>query len=285
MSAAIPRGDQDRLSLELFGIGMALSVWLALGSASVIAFDGLGDHPWRRAVVGVLVSLAAIGGWVWQVPLWRALVRREWLILVLGGAQVVLAATDGLPGSPYFAFTLTTVGFAAVTTSPRMLWACVVLQTTLFATGVLVARTPSDLYRADELGAALGGLFAYPAGALILQTIGRLFGSWFVGMDDRLALLAGERSAVASPALGAALARVALPAGADPPEVPLSAREVEVVEGLVRHGKPAAIALELELSEATVRSHVQSAKRKTGARTLLQLAALTAHPAWPEVRL
>lgn len=61
----------------------------------------------------------------------------------------------------------------------------------------------------------------------------------------------------------------------------LTPREIEVVEGLARGSRPKQLARTWNVSLATVRTHIKHAKRKTGALTLSELAAMTARPDWP----
>jgi DNA-binding NarL/FixJ family response regulator len=63
--------------------------------------------------------------------------------------------------------------------------------------------------------------------------------------------------------------------------VDLTEREVRVVEELARGRRPKQIAFDWGVSLATVRTHIRHAKRKTAARTLPELAAMTAAPEWP----
>ena len=65
------------------------------------------------------------------------------------------------------------------------------------------------------------------------------------------------------------------------PGTPLTATERQVVEALASGLAPKQIAYEYGRSVATIRSHLQRAKRKTGARTLPHLAAMSVHDDWP----
>ena len=64
------------------------------------------------------------------------------------------------------------------------------------------------------------------------------------------------------------------------PGTPLTATERRVVEALASGLAPKQIAYEFGRSVATIRSHLQRAKRKTGARTLPHLAAMSVHADW-----
>jgi DNA-binding CsgD family transcriptional regulator len=55
------------------------------------------------------------------------------------------------------------------------------------------------------------------------------------------------------------------------------------MEGLASGRAPKQLAHQWGASLATVRTHIKNAKRKTGARTLYELAAMTARPDWPDL--
>lgn len=55
----------------------------------------------------------------------------------------------------------------------------------------------------------------------------------------------------------------------------LSPKERDVVRGLARGRAPKQLATECGVSLATIRAHIQNAKRKTSARTLPELVAIT----------
>jgi DNA-binding NarL/FixJ family response regulator len=63
--------------------------------------------------------------------------------------------------------------------------------------------------------------------------------------------------------------------------VRLTAAERRVVEGLACGRAPKQLAYEIGVVLATVRTHIRNAKRKTGARTLRELAGMAADPACP----
>jgi FixJ family two-component response regulator len=64
----------------------------------------------------------------------------------------------------------------------------------------------------------------------------------------------------------------------------LSRKERAVVAGLADGRAPKQLAVDCGVSLATIRCHIQSAKRKTSARTLAQLVAITSRRGDPLAR-
>lgn len=60
----------------------------------------------------------------------------------------------------------------------------------------------------------------------------------------------------------------------------LTPAERAVVEGLSEGHRPKELAHQRGRSLSTIRTHIANAKRKTGARTLAELAGLAASPTW-----
>jgi len=59
------------------------------------------------------------------------------------------------------------------------------------------------------------------------------------------------------------------------PAADLTIKERDVVHGLARGRAPKQLAREAGVTLATIRAHIQNAKRKTRARTLTELVAIT----------
>jgi DNA-binding CsgD family transcriptional regulator len=277
---------EERLPADVLAIVLWLSLYLATGSVVLAVADGLGPHPGRRLAIGLLlVGVAA-------AALWRRRSVTTWLlahpraVLPLAAAQLAVAAIDGLLEGPYVAFSMTSIAVAAVVTRPRTVWLCVALLDAGYLLAVAVAHTPAELVRDSHLGGVLGALLGYPFAALIALGLVRLFARFLAGVEP--ALDAMRRGAPAlTPALGLAIARggqAPLPLPPAPaPRVRLTDAERRVVEGLAGGSAPKELAHHGGVSLATVRTHIKHAKRKTGARTLAELAALTARPDWPDV--
>ena len=263
---------------------MWLSLWNASGSVGLALADGLGAHPARRLLVGLaLVSLCA-------VSLWQCSAVCAWLqhrpLLVVGVAAVELGvvALDGLLGTPYVSFTLTAVGVAVVVARARTVWLCVALLEVGYVVVVLANRSPSGLASHGELGGVIGAAVSYPFTALVLLSLRRLF-SGFVGNAAATVEEIRRGDAPFTPALASAILNPgsiddALPGAPGLSEL-LTPSEVTVVNGLAGGSAPKEIAYQLGVSVATVRTHIKHAKRKTGARTLRELAGIAAQHSLP----
>lgn len=259
------------LSRRVLTISLALSLWIACGSF-VLAMASLGTDPGRRVGVGSALVLAA------AVALWRrddvcvALRACPWLIVAVAVLTLGAALADGVDG-PYVPVTETVIGVGAVVASPRTVWLCVAILDAGYGAAVLLARSPGDL------AGVLGALFAYPFVAVVVLGLARLYKRFVANVDGILAAMRGG-----SPALTPALTRAVGLGGGEPPLLllapgpvtDLSREELRVVEGLANGMRPKELAFAWGVSLATVRRHIRLAKRKTGARTLPELAAITA---------
>jgi DNA-binding CsgD family transcriptional regulator len=264
---------------------LGLSLWVATGSLVLAVADGLGHHPARRLTVGLLLVLGSTAA-LWQrrqVSGW--LQARPWLVLPVAATELLLAALDGVVGGPYMAFTLTAVGVAVVVARPRTVWACALLLSILYGLAVLIGHSPASLDHDGDLAGVIGQLLGYPFAALSLLGLAGLFQRF----ENNAALILDEiRAAPAlTPALTQAIAGPAAHIGALPAAevtvVRLTPAEIRVVEGLAAGKAPKELAHDWGVKITTVRTHIKHAKRKTGARTVPELAACAAHPDWPEV--
>jgi DNA-binding CsgD family transcriptional regulator len=138
-----------------------------------------------------------------------------------------------------------------------------------------------------QLAGVLGALFAYPFVACVLLGLAGLYKRFLVNVDE---VVVAIRSG--SPALTPALTRaIALDGGdpvkllgAPPPLSGLSTDELRVVAGLASGARPKQLAYAWGVSLPTVRKHIRLAKRKTGARTLPELAAMAARHDTPDAQ-
>lgn len=274
------------LPLSVLTTALCLSLWVAFGSLVLAIADGLGAHPARRLIVGLLLVLCGVLA-LWQrrrVCVW--LWHRPWLVLVVAVSELAVVAIDGLVGGPYVAVTLTSIGIAVVVAPTRIVWCCAAALVLGYTGTVLVGHSPAKLVTDGDLAGVLGQTFGYPFVALSLLGLATLF-KRFVSNAD---LILDEIRA-GTPALTPALTRAIANAGGVPLLLPpgrtrvnrLTPAEVRVVEGLAQGKAAKELAYEWSVSLATVRTHIRRAKRKTGVRTLGQLAALAASPGWPEV--
>jgi DNA-binding CsgD family transcriptional regulator len=277
------RSIEERFALDMLTAALGVALGVAAGSTVLAAVDGLGPHPARRSGVGVLLVLSCIAALWKRDAVLGALRTRPWLVVPISAFQLLAVALDELVAGPYVAFTLTSIGLAVVAARARAVWLCVALLAAGYATGVLAAHSPAELARDGNLGGTIGVMLGYPFTALVLLGLRRHLTRFIAAMDPML-----EALRQGAPALTPALARAIQRPGAllPPPRVTrprLTPREVQVVEGLAAGSAPKEIARQNGVELATVRSHIKNAKRKTGARTLRELAALTADAHWPDV--
>ena len=274
------------LPLSVLTSVLVLSLWVALGSFVLAMADGLGPHPGRRLTVGVVLALAS-GTALWQrqrvcASLWG----HPWLVVGVAGAQLAVAGADGFVNGPYIAFTLTSIGIAVVVAPARIVWSCAVLLVLGYGASVLIAYAPAALAHHGDLAGVVGQALAYPFAALSLLGLAALFKRFLANAVPILETIRNGAPTL-TPALDAA---VAYRGGSQPllspgraTRIRLTSTEIKVVEGLAAGMAAKQLAYEWGVSLATIRTHIQHAKRKTNARTLPQLAALAAHPDWPDV--
>jgi len=262
---------------------LALLLWVAFGSFVLALADGLGPDPARRIGIGlalVLVSAVAL----WRRELVCASLRaRPWLLVPVAAALLGMAIADGVLGGPYVAFSLTSVGVAVIVARTRTVWLCVALLDAGYAAAVLLEHSPATLARERELGGAIGALLGYPITALIFLGLRRRFTRFVAAVQPTL-----DDIRDGAPALTPALTRAIAGAPLALPEAPaahvrLTPAERRVVEGLADGSAAKELAHRWDVSLSTVRTQIRHAKRKTGARTLRELAAMAADPDWPDI--
>lgn len=274
------------LSLQVLTAALALSVWVACGSLILAVTDATTVHPTRRLLIGVLLVFGSAGA-LWRrqkVCTW--LRARPWLIIAFAAAQFAAATADGLLEGPYVSLSITSIGLAVIVARPRTVWLCVALLALSYAAVICVDRSPAQLARSGQLAGALGALLAYPFAALIGLGVVRMFARFLSDVDRSLHAMR-HGATLLTPALSQAVlrggrGRLALaPARAAP--MRLTPAEIRVVEGLAAGRAPKELAHQWGLSVATVRTHIAHAKRKTGARTLRELATMVVHLDWPDL--
>ncbi len=275
-------GMVGALPLSVLTTALCLSLWVAFGGLVLAVADGLGVDPARRLIVGlVLVLGTALALW-WRRRVCAWLWMRPWLVLIGAIAQIAVVAVDGLVGGPYVAFTLTSIGIAVVVAPARIVWWCVAVLVVCYAAGVLVGHSPERLVQRGELAGVLGQALAYPFAALGLLGLAALFKRFVSNAPLILEAIRAGAPAL-TPALGYAIANPGVRLSLPPGEVAgprLTPAEIRVVEGLGEGKTANQLAYEWGVSLATVRTHIKHAKRKTGARTLRQLAGLVARADW-----
>lgn len=279
--AADRRLQESGLPLEIFGGALALFLWVASGSVVLAVANGLGEHPARRLAVGLgLVAGNAV--MLWRRDGFAAVFRaRPRLVLVLAAAELGAAAVDGLIGGAYVAFSLTSVGVAVVVARAGTVWMCVALLEVMYASVILASHSPTSLVEQGHLGDALGKMVGYPVAALLFLGLRGRFKRFVDNIDSKLHDIRGGSHAF-TPALGNAMHGAPLALAAGPP-IQLTRGERRVVEGLAAGHAAKALAHDWGVSIATVRTHIKNAKRKTGARTLRELATFPSRPDWPGI--
>ncbi|MEA2373036.1 MAG: Bacterial regulatory protein luxR family [Solirubrobacteraceae bacterium] len=268
---AVPDHAQAAVSMRVFAIAIALGLWVAMGNF-VLAMTSPAEAPIRRLVIGVLFVLSFVGA------LWRrqaactALRARPWLIVIVAVLSLAAALADGVDG-PYLAISQTVIGVAVVVARPRMVWVCAGVLEVVYAAAVLVAPSPGGL--SDDLGQ----LVAYPFTAAVFLGLASLYMRFLGDISGVLAEIRDGTPAL-TPALGQA---IQLGGGrrlgmlpAPPPRHRLTTVELRVVDGLASGMAPKQLAYDWGVSLATIRTHIRAAKRKTGARTLPELAVIAA---------
>lgn len=174
---------------------------------------------------------------------------------------------------------LTAIGIAAVAARARTVWLCAGVLAAGYACGVLLEHTPSQLARDGRLGGVIGALVGYPVAAVLLLALRRRFTRFVADAHPTLeAIRAGSPGQ--SPALEQALRSEPIALLPAPRPGRLTTSEREIVEGLASGLTAKQLAFERGISINTVRTHIRNGKRKTGARTLRELATMAAHPDW-----
>jgi DNA-binding CsgD family transcriptional regulator len=249
---------------------------LLVSSAAVLA-SGRGDGPAGRTGLTVVVAVVAVALLLARRPLATALLRRPRLMLACAAGFGAVCLVDGVHAPSAFALVgLPLLGLAAVAGTATLALGCTAFMVAGAVGGPLLpgGLAASEWHAADTV-ANLSALVAVTV-ALVL-----LFGALRATLLDGQAIVIEARPGgwATTPALQARLP-APRPAGALPRADPeallerLTATERRVVGRLAAGRAPKQIAADWGLSVATIRAHIRAAKRKTGARTLNELAAL-----------
>lgn len=273
--------DDLRLPADLLTAALALTLWVAAGSFVLTIVEGLGDDPARRLAVGiVLVSAAAIALWR-RADVTAALQQRPSLVLGIAAAQIACAAIDGVVGGAFVALSLTSIGIASVVARDATVWSCVLVLETGYVIGLLAdGHTLAQLSDDGQLGGVVGAMAGYPVAAGLFLLLRRRFTHFLVGVDGTLAAIRHDGDAF-TPSLAQLLhgEPLALPP-APPPGADLTPTERRVVELLSSGLVAKQIARDWDVQLSTIRTHIKHAKKKTGARTLRELATFPTRPDW-----
>jgi DNA-binding CsgD family transcriptional regulator len=265
----------EQAPLRLLTLGASLSMLVAAGGLLQALASGLGPHPATRLAIGLSLLALSSAALLFRKRVLGVLRYSPRAILLVAAAQTALVSLDGLPGSPYFASCLIPIGVAMIA-GPSLSWLCAGV-----VDGVLILAMagagPSPSFDGGA-GTAIGALLAPPASTLVLATLARAY--------ERTVEWVAEQMAKSAVPPREDPVRGLLPPAAfeDDPAAPwaeLTPAEMRAASDLARWGMNARIGHERGVSESTIRNQVGAAMKKTGCRTRLQLAALTAHPAWP----
>lgn len=269
-----------RLPSDLLTAVLALSLWISSGSLLLACVQDLGPHPVRRVAIGLLLACAT------ATALWRrrwverVLQARPGVVVLIAVAQLAAAIADGLVGGAFVSFSLTSIGLAVVAARTRTVWLCVSVLVAGYSAALLATHSPSALADDGDLGGAVGAIVSYPVAALLFLGLRVRFTRFEVGVEATLGDIRAGGPAF-TPALGGAMGHppLALPAGRSA-QARLTVTERRVIEGLAAGIAPKQLAYEWGVATSTIRTHIKNAKRKTGVRSLRELAALPARPDW-----
>jgi DNA-binding CsgD family transcriptional regulator len=270
--ASTPEGAAV-VSLGILTVGLGLSVFVAVNNLLAAVAEGLGPHPVRRVAIGAVllaISLALLAG---RRRLMRRLHEAPWTVLTLAVIQLGVAAVEDLPEGPYFSSLLVPVGLAVIAGRPKLVWACALLVDACYAIVVFVFSSPASLSRTTGLGTVLGSLAAPLIIAVALEGLVRLYGTW----SERIVMRSLPEQSATAPSEPAPLLLNPEPTEPAPWEV-LSDNEISVMREMPKYETSSEIGNASHLAKTTVDHLFESARRKTGARTRDQLAALMAHP-------
>jgi DNA-binding NarL/FixJ family response regulator len=278
--------ERFELSARVLAIALWLALWMAFGNLVLAIVDGLGEDPVRRFLIGLVLVLSIVAA-LWKCDaVCRTLQVRPWLVVLVAAAQLAAVIADGPLDTAYAAVSVTCLGLAAIVARARTVWLCVLVLDVGYAAAVLADHSPAMLAHSGELAGALGVLLGYPFAALVVLGLATLYVR-FVSNADAIV----DRLRNGNRALTPALTQ-AIQLGAAPPLLLLTApsryadlttKEICAVDALADGRRPKQIAFDWGVSLPTVRKHLAHAKRKTGARTLAELAAMTNSPDWPRV--
>lgn len=278
------REEHFQISAGVLAIALALALWVAFGNLILAIINGLGEDPTRRLVIGLILVLSIAAALWRRVSVCAALRARPWLVVLVAVGQQGAVVADGALDSAYAAVSMTSIGVAAIIARPRTVWLCVAVLDVIYGAAVLSERSPAALVESGELAHALGALLGYPFVGLVVVGLAGWF-TRFVSNADEIVDSLRRGSPALTPALTEAMQLAAPPPIrlliAAPAFSDLTEREVRTVEALADGRRPKQIAFDWGVSLPTVRKSLRHAKRKTGARTLVELAAMTSSPDWP----
>jgi DNA-binding CsgD family transcriptional regulator len=262
-------------------ICLLISVIGIIGSIAGFTADGTLTGPATQLTLAwsVLWAIAA------AFPAITAACFTRWSMTVgaLAGANAMTAAVTGGISSPALGVCMYVGWLASVVVSARVALVTSMVIAASTITGYLLAgESFHDIFIGPDRYTAVSNA-ALP---VLTGLVGALLASVTNSTFSQLPMTVAElrRGAPASsPAMTALFAErplAELPRTApslpafEPAAAPLTSTERAVVQQLAEGHSPQEIAQLREVKESTIRSHLKSAKQKTGARTLAHLVVL-----------
>lgn len=275
------RQERAQLQQAILGTTLWLCLWVATGNLARALAENDG-RPGARSVLlglGAVTILAAATLRSRGLALWIA--GRPPALFLVGAALLAIPILDGIQHSPHVSLALTSIGAAVVVARARTVWLLVAMLMALHTAALVAQAPPAQFWNGSALGGIAGALVSYPIAAAMLLAVRAVISHAISAADQIVTGIAGwpSRSQIQA-SKGSRWPRRLLPPG--PLRLSgLSPRERLVVEALASGSIAKQIARDWGVSVTTVRTHIRNAKRKTGAATLPELAALTASPDWP----
>jgi DNA-binding CsgD family transcriptional regulator len=252
-------------------LGWEIAVVL-VACLSVLA-GGPGPDPDRRLGVTAVVLVAALAALALRGALAGALQRRPRGTLLCAAGLAGICFVDGAHGPSAFALSgLPLLGLASIVGSAGLAISCVLVLVLGAVGGVLL---PGDA--GPDVWLSGDGLANLAALVSVSVALTLLFGAFRSTVHDAERIIGEVREREPR------LSRRPAPAGpgalprADPRALleRLTTTERVVVERLADGQSAKQVAAERGVSVATVRTQIRDAKRKTGARTINELIALS----------
>ncbi len=280
---AVPPGE-SRAQVVAAGVARVATFALRTGLALLLAISGIGagtliagDGSLLLIAEGVLIIAAAVLCLV-RVQLAVRVFTARYAVCALIVLFCGLGALEHGLQPAYSSVLLALVWISAVVDSPRFVGVCVLLAWGGYTMDLALEGHALQVQHGSVLSQSVGEL------AILLVSAGLTFAAISLLRATLAHAPAGLAEARAgsidtiTPALAAAVRGepIAELARGDPVAITatLSVAERAVLSLLARGLAPKQAARELGVELSTVRSHIASAKRKTGARTLDQLVGL-----------
>jgi DNA-binding CsgD family transcriptional regulator len=262
-----------QVAVATLQVGMAL---FALAAVSDLLFAVIDGATWTTVVEGAaLASFGALG--LLRPEIAAGLLRPRGRVLVPIGVFVAVGAVEfGLQ-----------MQYAEV--APAIVWVAVIVASRPWVALALALSIGGYLTDVAVQGHSLSWMLTGGGQVMVANQVVDLLANAgaalvLVGLLRRF--IAGAPASIRAVRMGAPslTAQLALAAGPRPAELPradplaltreLTAAERGVLVGLAAGRSAKQIAHELTVALSKVRSHIASAKRKTGARTIEQLVAI-----------